>query len=73
MALDQPTTCNYMSPKEVAAMIPGMTVSNLAQLRFKGQGPKYMKPSPKICVYDRADVIEWLESTKRTGTKKENQ
>ncbi|MBK0420386.1 hypothetical protein JD276_15260 [Leucobacter sp. CSA1] len=60
----------YMSPDDVAEMIPGMTVTKLAQLRFKGQGPKYMKPSPKVCVYDRADVIEWLESTKRTGTKR---
>lgn len=59
---------NYLSPREVAAMIPGMTVSNLAQLRFKGQGPRYMKPSPKVCVYERTDVIEWLESTKRNST-----
>lgn len=54
----------YMSPKEVANMIPGMTVSNLAQLRFKGQGPRYLKPSPKVCVYDRADVIAGLSARK---------
>lgn len=58
----------YLSPKEVAERIPGMTVSNLAQLRFKGQGPRYMKPSAKVVVYDWADCVEWLESTKRDGT-----
>ncbi|MHA3723473.1 helix-turn-helix transcriptional regulator [Leucobacter sp. HY1910] len=59
---------NYKSPQEIADRIPGMTVSNLAQLRFKGQGPKYMKPSPKVVIYDWADVVAWLESTKRDGT-----
>lgn len=58
----------YLSPQEVADMIPGMTVGNLNQLRFKSQGPRYMKPSNRVVVYDRADVIEWLESTKRHGT-----
>ena len=29
-----------LSPKQVAEMIPGMTVNNLAQLRFKGTGPR---------------------------------
>ena len=58
----------YMSPKAVAARIPGMTTGNLAQLRFKGEGPRYMKPSAKVVAYDWADVVAWLESTKRDGT-----
>ena len=62
------TAQEYMSPKEVAEMIPGMTVGILAQLRFKGRGPRYMKPSAKVCVYEKRDIIEWLESTKRTST-----
>lgn len=58
----------YIGPEVVAERIPGMTTANLAQLRFKGQGPKFMKPSQRVVVYDWADVIEWLESTKRDGT-----
>lgn len=62
------TLTKYLAPQEVAEMIPGMTVANLAQLRFKGQGPRFMKPSARVVVYDREDVIAWLESTKRSGT-----
>lgn len=62
------TEVQYLSPKEVADRIPGMTVGNLAQLRFRGDGPRYMKPSAKVVVYDWRDCIAWLESTKRAGT-----
>ena len=65
---DATQTADYRSPKEVAAAVPGLTVANLAQLRFKGEGPKYMKPSARVVVYDWRDVTDWLESTKRTGT-----
>lgn len=58
----------YIGPEVVAERIPGMTTANLAQLRFKSQGPKYMKPSPRVVIYDWADCVEWLESTKRDGT-----
>ncbi|WP_200329628.1 AlpA family transcriptional regulator [Leucobacter sp. L43] len=60
----------YLSPKEVAAKIPGMTTGNLAQLRFKGEGPRYMKPSAKVVIYEWADVVAWLESKKRDSTVK---
>lgn len=63
-----PDLRTYLSPREVAEMIPGMTTGNLAQLRFKAQGPRYMRPSKKVIVYDLVDVVEWLESTKRSGT-----
>lgn len=56
------------SPKDITASVPGLTVSILAQLRFRGEGPRYMNPSPKVVVYDWGDVTEWLESTKRAGT-----
>lgn len=58
----------YLSPKELAERIPGMTIGNLAQMRFRGDGPKFMKPSPKLVVYDWVDAVAWLESTKRDGT-----
>lgn len=58
----------YLSPKEVAGLIPGMTVTNLGQLRFTGKGPKFLKPTPRTVVYRERDVIEWLESSERTST-----
>lgn len=57
-----------LAPGEVCKLIPGMTTAKLAQLRFKGAGPRFMKPTAKTVVYDRDDVILWLRSTSRTGT-----
>lgn len=57
-----------LGPEEVCELIPGMTTAKLAQLRFKGEGPAYMKPTAKTVVYDRDEVITWLRSTARTGT-----
>lgn len=58
----------YLSPKDAAAAIPGMTVAKLSQLRFTATGPRYFKPTPKTVLYAEADLVEWIESTARTGT-----
>lgn len=59
---------DYLTPDQVCELIPGMTTRNLGQLRFTGDGPKFLKPTPKKVLYRRADVIDWLESTERTST-----
>lgn len=58
----------YLSPSQVCELIPGMTRSNLAQLRFRGEGPKFRKPTPRIVVYREADVLAWLDGSERTST-----
>lgn len=58
----------YLAPAEVCAMIPGMTSNNLAQLRFTGKGPKFLKPTPRTVVYRETDVVSWLEASERTIT-----
>jgi hypothetical protein len=58
----------YLSPKDAAALIPGMTVTNLAQLRFTGRGPKFLKPTARTVVYRERDVVDWLEASERTST-----
>lgn len=59
---------SYLSPEEAVAAIPGMTLTKLAQLRFTGDGPRYFKPTAKTVLYAEADLVEWIESTARTGT-----
>lgn len=58
----------YLTPDQVCELVPGMTRSNLAQLRFTGRGPKFLKPSPRLVVYRESDVIAWLEASERTST-----
>ena len=58
----------YDPPEEVCKYIPGMTVNLLAQMRFRGDGPPFIKPSPRKVVYRRSAVEAWLESRERTRT-----
>lgn len=58
----------YITADQVCDLIPGMTRNNLAQLRFKGTGPRYFKPTPRTVLYVEADVIAWVEASARTGT-----
>ncbi|MGH1527099.1 helix-turn-helix transcriptional regulator [Leifsonia sp. L25] len=41
-------------PTEVAEMT-GLSVAALAQLRYKGKGPRYYKPAPHQVVYKPAE------------------
>lgn len=60
----------YLSPKEAAESYPGMTVAKLAQLRFKGEGPPFYKPTEKTVIYDAGEFEAWVLSTRRTSTAK---
>lgn len=60
----------YLTADQVCGLIPGMTKSNLAQLRFTGKGPVFLKPTPRTVVYRERDVIAWLEASERTSTAK---
>lgn len=55
----------WLSPVDVAARVPGLTVENLAELRKTGKGPAYFKPTGdrgKVIVYAAADVDEWVRA-----------
>ncbi|MFC5791989.1 hypothetical protein EDM22_12275 [Agromyces tardus] len=58
----------YLKPEQVCDLIPGMTKTNLAQLRFTGKGPKFLKPTPRTVVYRERDILEWLEASEQTIT-----
>ncbi|WP_246132504.1 helix-turn-helix transcriptional regulator [Microbacterium mitrae] len=58
----------YLTPDQVCDLIPGMTRGGLAQLRFTGKGPVYLKPTARKVVYRESDVIAWLEASERTST-----
>ncbi|MEE8701786.1 helix-turn-helix transcriptional regulator [Bifidobacterium crudilactis] len=39
--------------------------NNLAQLRYSGKGPVYLKPTPRTILYRKSDVDTWLASSAR--------
>jgi hypothetical protein len=57
---------HYLSPDQVCELIPGMTMGHLAQMRYRGDGPKFRKPTRKTVLYVRSEVLDWVESTVRT-------
>lgn len=58
----------YLTPAQAAELVPGLTVGHLAQLRFTGEGPKFLKPTPRKVLYRRQDIVDWLEASERTST-----
>lgn len=52
----------FLAPAEVTA-ITGLSVGALAQLRYQKMGPQYYKPTAKVILYKRSDVIEWVEAS----------
>lgn len=57
----------WLSPADVAARVPGLTVANLQELRKKGLGPAYFKPTGvhgKVLLYAAADVEAWIRRSR---------
>ena len=66
--MEDTATIAYLTPERVCEIAPGMTKGNLAQLRFKGAGPKYYKPTPRVVLYREDDIFAWIENSAGTGT-----
>ncbi|MFS4506923.1 helix-turn-helix transcriptional regulator [Clavibacter sp. Sh2141] len=59
----------YMTPAEVVAATKGtVSVGSLAQRRYNGLPPMFLKPTPRTVLYRRSDVEAWLETSERTST-----
>jgi hypothetical protein len=56
---------NFITPEQVSDLIPGLTGPRLAQLRYVGKGPRFYKPTPRLVLYDEADIYEWVEQSAR--------
>ncbi|CAN5449703.1 hypothetical protein BH10ACT6_BH10ACT6_13190 [soil metagenome] len=56
-------------PPATVQEITGVSIAALAQLRHRGQGPRYYKPTSRIVLYKRAEVVAWIEASARTEQK----
>ena len=57
----------FIQPSVVGEMT-GLTVAALAQLRYKGTGPRYYKPTPRTVLYKRTEVVAWVEASAQIRT-----
>ncbi|HEY5222316.1 MAG TPA: hypothetical protein VIJ18_04600 [Microbacteriaceae bacterium] len=60
-------TGEFIQPSEVVELT-GLSQAALAQLRYRGKGPRFYKPTPHKVLYKRAEVIAWLEASVQTRT-----
>lgn len=51
-----------------AANYVGLSDSTLAKMRMRGDGPLYSKVGPRVVLYNRDDLDEWLLSRRRRST-----
>jgi hypothetical protein len=56
------TETAYLNPEQAGEYLQ-MTVGHLAQLRYRGEGPKYLKPTAKTVLYRRVDLDSWLNAS----------
>lgn len=59
----------YDTPEVVCTYVPNLTPQLLAQMRFRGDGPPFIKPSPRKVVYRRSAVEQWLLSREQQSTR----
>ncbi|MGM7668377.1 helix-turn-helix transcriptional regulator [Microbacterium sp. A196] len=56
----------YISPQEVADLIPGLTVKKLAEWRYERRGPRYRKIG-RLILYALDELEDWIEASARLG------
>lgn len=56
-----------LTVSEAEVYIP-MSRNQLAQLRYTGKGPKFLKPTSRIVLYRKCDIDEWLNKSEHTST-----
>jgi predicted DNA-binding transcriptional regulator AlpA len=58
---------HLLTPSEVAQYL-GMSVAQLAQLRYTGKGPAYLALSPRKIRYTEPSLRAWLDTRVQTST-----
>lgn len=56
-----------LTPRE-AAEYTRLTRESLAQLRFRGRGPRFLKPTPRVVLYRRSALDEFLAASEHEIT-----
>ena len=62
-----PRDQRLLRPPEAAPYI-GLSVSTLAKQRLRGDGPKFVRLSPRAIGYLQADLDEWISSRRCSST-----
>jgi predicted DNA-binding transcriptional regulator AlpA len=64
--MTEPSQILFRPPK--AAAYVGLSVSTLAKQRLRGDGPKFIRLSPRAIGYLQGDLDEWLAAKRCLST-----
>jgi hypothetical protein len=53
----------WLSPLQVCERVPGITAATLQDMRKRGVGPRYFKPTHKTVIYSAADIDGWVANS----------
>jgi hypothetical protein len=56
-----------LTPEDVT-YLTGITREALAQLRYTGKGPVFLKPTARTVLYREHDIANWLDASERSIT-----
>lgn len=62
-----PRPVRFLRPYQVETLY-GLTQKFLAHARGRGDGPPFVKPSPKLVLYAVEDLERWLAARRRLST-----
>lgn len=63
----EPTPIRFLRPNQVE-VVYGLTQKFLAHARGRGDGPPFIKPSPRLVLYAVEDLERWLAARRRLST-----
>ncbi|WP_255447151.1 helix-turn-helix transcriptional regulator [Schumannella soli] len=58
---------DFIKP-DVVEELTGIRTPALAQLRYRGEGPRFYKPTPRTVLYKRSEVLAWVEASAQSRT-----
>lgn len=48
---------------DMAASYTGYSRQTMAQWRYLGKGPRYLRPTPRTIIYRKSDLDAWLSAS----------
>lgn len=53
----------WLSPQQVCERVPGLSRDQLRDMRSRGTGPRYHKPTHKTVIYSSVDIDSWVAAS----------
>lgn len=66
----EPSSSRKLRTRDAAHYLK-ISLSTLAKMRLRGDGPPYSLAGRRVILYDQQDLNDWLDRTRRVSTRGE--